>query len=133
MADPSDITSGFKDALQAVWSTTTVYDYVPSNVVTPCFVTQFPTEVEYDFSMGTSETRWSFPLQVIVGKWEDRTAWTRIATYLAAESGVKAVLENDVTLDGMSESLRVTEAEVVVYTIAGIDYLAAIFTVDVVA
>jgi hypothetical protein len=67
----------------------------------------------------------------VVGKATDRTARDRIYAYAAptGASSVKAVLESG-TYNSF-HTIRVTECEFDVISIAGVDYIAAVFTLDI--
>lgn len=112
-----------------------VYDYPPDTLAVPAAVVAFPESIEYDLTMDRGKDRLTVPVHVIVGKVSDRSATKTIAGYLNS-SGVgsfKAVIESDVTLNGSVDSTRVTEATVSIMVINQVEYLAATFTLDIVA
>jgi len=92
------------------------------------------TRIEFDSTMARGSDEFSIPVFIIVGKVSERTAADRIGDFLSGgENDVKAAIELDPTLDGVAQTVRVTEAEVVEVSWSSTNYLAALFTVEVVA
>jgi hypothetical protein len=109
-----------------------VHDHPPANVVPPAGIVSFPDRVEFDATYGRGMDRiQDWPVLVVVGKATDRTARTRIYGYAAAtgSSSVKAVLEAH-TWTSLS-TLRVASVEFDVVTIASVDYISALFHLDI--
>lgn len=111
-----------------------VFDFVPDGFSPPAAVVALPETIEYDTSFARGADRCTFPVHVLVGKAHDRSARDALAAYMRGDgaSSVKAVLESDVSLGGVAQSLRVTGASVSVMTVGAMDFLAATFDVDVV-
>lgn len=133
---PADVVgamSGLADAVDTI-AGLRVFDYVPDSISPPAAVVAWPEAVEYDYTAARGCDRLVIPVQVMVGRMSDRTSSAAICGYLAGSGAgsVKSAIEADATLGGAVESVRVQEAEVVVMSVAGTDYLAAIFTVEVI-
>lgn len=108
-----------------------VFAFPPDNIAAPAAIVGFPETITYDVTMGRGVDQIDLPIFVLVGRVTDRTAWANMAPYLAGSgsSSVKAVLKAG-TYTAFA-SARVASAEIEAITMAGIDYLAAIFTVNV--
>jgi hypothetical protein len=132
--DLGDIMDGLATALATI-SGLQVYGYPPDSVTTPAAVVALPDTITYDDTMARGADRITIPVHVLVGKVSDRSAAAALAGYLsgAGTSSVKAAVESDATLGGAADTARVTEASVSVMTVAGVDLLAASFSIDVVA
>lgn len=107
-----------------------VYDYPSDQVNPPAAVVAFPELIEFDSTMSRGSDRLVVPVHVLVGRVSERTAVTRLGDYLSG-SGIKAAVEADPTLEGSVQTTRVTDAEINVMTVGGIDFLAATFTVEI--
>lgn len=109
-----------------------VYDFPPDQVYPPCAIVSWPDTYTYDFTYGRGSDRMSVPVVVLVGKVSDRASRTNLAAYTdgSGASSVKAVLEAG-TYTAFHE-LRVESVDFDVVSVAGIDYAAALFTIDVV-
>jgi len=110
------------------------FDYPPSSVAgaVPAAIVSYPERVDYDMNYRRAADRIEqWPILIVVGKATDRTARERIYDY-AAGSGtrsVKAVLESGTyTAFG---ALRVRDCTFDVVTIAGVDYISALFSLDI--
>src|SRR5690606_40778375 len=93
---------------------------------------------EFDSTYGRGMDRVEIPVIVVVGKVSDRAARTRLSRYIAGSgpASVKYVLERagePVQPYTAIDSLRVTQVDFGVVTIASTAYLAATFTVDIAA
>ena len=106
--------------------------FPPPTVVPPAAIVSYPERVDFDATYGRGldrAERW--PIVLVVGKASDRTARDRIYAYAegSGAASVKAVLESGTYTT--FESIRVASVEFDVVTIAGIDYIAAMFAVDI--
>lgn len=111
-----------------------VFDFMPDSFSPPAAVVSLPDLVDYDASYQRGTDRIKFNVHVLVGKVSDRNARDRLGDYLAGTGGtsVKTAIEADKTLGGAAETTRVESATVSVMTVAGMDFLAATWVVDVV-
>lgn len=108
-----------------------VYRYPPDGIQAPAAVVTYPDTYTYDGTFGRGMDRLSLPVVVMVGKVSDRVSRDLIAAYAdgAGTSSVKQVLEA-ATYTAFG-ALRVTEAEFDVISMAGVEYLAATFNLDI--
>lgn len=105
----------------------------PGSVTPPAAIVSYPDKYDYDETYGRGFDRISaLPVVVVVGRPTDRPTRDSIAAYVAptGPSSVKAVLESGAY--SAFDELRVTGVEFDVVGIGGVDYLAAIFTLDIV-
>lgn len=79
---------------------------------TPPAAWVFPAAIDYDAVMARGADLWTFTVQVFVGGGSDRGAQQLLDRLLAPAGGdsVKAALEDDPTLGGTCEALRVVSA-----------------------
>lgn len=109
------------------------YAYPPDSVVVPAAVVGLPEVIEYDETMGRGADRVTVPVYVLVSKASDRAGAGRLGAYLSAD-GVKAAVESYAPPSPAPwHTVRVSRADVSVISVAGVDYLAATFTLDLVA
>lgn len=108
--------------------------FPPPSVQPPSGFVSYPEKIEYHQTYRGGMTRvTNLPVCLVVGKATDRSARDAVTDYVA-ETGAKSIkyaLEN-ATYTRLY-TLVVMSAEFDVVTISGIDYLAAIFTLDVTA
>lgn len=106
--------------------------HVPGqNVSVPAAIVALPDEITYDATYGRGSDRMVIPVVVLAGLVSDRTAVKALAAY-ADGSGAKSV---KAALDGGTytacDSVTVAQATFDTYSIAGTEYLAALFDVDI--
>lgn len=109
-----------------------VFPYWADRVVPPAAVVSFPSPLTFDVGYQRGGDRAEFPLTLLVGKVDARSARDDLAKYLngTGADSVKTAIEAHVTTAW--DSVRVTQAEVAVISIAGTEYLGAEFTIDVI-
>lgn len=110
------------------------FDYPPPSVAgaVPAGIVSYPEAVEFDANYRRAADRIEeWPVLIVVGKATDRTARARIYDYAAGSGAksVKAVLESG-TYTSFG-TLRVTRCTFDVVTIAGVDYISALFSLDI--
>lgn len=112
-----------------------VKDYNADAVYPPAAVITLPEIIEYDESMGRGTDRCTIPVWVFVGKISERSARDALAAYMSGtgSSSIKSAIEADSDLAGAAHTCRVMTAEPIAATVGGVEYLAAIFNVEVVA
>lgn len=110
-----------------------VYRYPPDDLAAPAAVVTYPDEYLYDETLGRGMDRITLPVVVFVGKVSDRASRDRIAAYAdgAGARSVKGTLEADVESYTAFDSVRVTGAEFDTIQVAGVDYLAVTFSLDI--
>jgi hypothetical protein len=109
-----------------------VFPYWADRVVPPAAVIGWPDPLTYDATMTRGGDQVELPLIVLVGKPDARTSRDAVAAYAngSGPSSVKAVVEGHApTAYG---SARVTRCEFSVITVAGTEYLAATFYLDII-
>jgi len=113
-----------------------VQDVVVDSIAPPVAVIGFPDRIEFDVTMRRGADRLLIPVRLYVGRASDRAAQDKLDAYLAPSGvfSIKAAIEDDPTLGGACQTLRVTEASGYgVYDVAGIPYLGVQFVVEVIA
>lgn len=109
-----------------------VFDYPPPTVVPPAGIVSYPERIEYDQTYGRGMDRIrALPVIIVVGKATDRAARDTAAAWAAGSGAgsVKAVLE--AASYSSCDVLVVTQCSFDVVTIAGVDYIAAMFELDI--
>lgn len=102
----------------------------PTLEVSPvCLIVGYPTELNFDTTMARGSDRATFPVWIVCGKAEARTTRDVVTAYITGATGVKDVLDGN--LGGAVQSARVMSMVMENANIAGIDYLAARFDLDV--
>ncbi len=112
-----------------------VFTYPPDKVTPPAAIVAYPDAIEYDATYAGGSDRAVFGVHVLVGAVSDRASRVTIGPYAnrAGAQSVKAALEADVSLAGAAKTLRVQAGEFTRMTVAGVEYLAASFDVEVYA
>lgn len=107
------------------------FAYPPDAVAPPAAIVSYPEEIVFDETYGRGMDRMSLPVVVVVGKVSDRATRDTIAAYTSGSgsSSVKAVLEAGTY--SAFHTIRVESVEFDVVSIAGTEYLAALFTLDI--
>ena len=126
-----DIMTGLGNALRNIVGLR-VYDFPSDRVETPASVLSLP-ETPYDVTLGGRNDEWTFPLWVLVAKADDKSAYKEMLGYLDAEGpkSIRAMIELDRTLGGTCDTAAVIRARPLFATIAGTEYLAVEFTLEV--
>lgn len=110
-----------------------VLAYPPPSINAPSGYVSYPRSIDYDEAYGRGEDRFTdLPIVLLAGKLTDRTARDTVTGW-AAGSGpksVKALAEAHAWTS--CDDLTVTACEFDVETVAGNDYLAALFRATVV-
>lgn len=101
------------------------------SVTPPAAVVSYPDEYKYDETYGRGMDRMTLPVVLVVGKVVDRSARNALSAYAAGAglSSVKRVLESGTY--SAFHTIRVSEAEFDVVSIAAVDYIAATFGLDI--
>lgn len=109
-----------------------VFPYWADKVTPPAAVVSWPSPLTFDATYSRGGDQCSFPLTVLVGKVNARTARDDLAKYLSGSGpdSIKQAVETFAT--SAWDSARVTQAEVAVITLSGAEYLGAEFTIDVI-
>lgn len=112
----------------------TVVDYTPDKVFPPIAVVDLP-EISYDSTMARGCDDGVFTITVFVSRNDAETARDTLSEYMAGsgDKSVKAAIEGDVSLGGAAQTVRVMSATPQYIDHGNVKYLAADFTVHVVA
>lgn len=107
------------------------YAYPPAKVLAPAAIVTYPTDGKFDATYGRGVDTMTGVVVVVVGNPTARQSRDQLTKYLdgSGEESVKALLDGDdyESCDGV----RVADWDTDVYTIGGIDYLTAIFSLDI--
>jgi hypothetical protein len=108
------------------------YGYPPAKLAsTPAAIVTYPTDGAYDATYGRGTDSMTGVVVVVVGRPTDRTARDRVGGYIAGSGpeSMKGVLDADgyASCDGV----RVTGWETDVYSIGDIEYLTAVFSLEI--
>lgn len=119
-------------AVLATVSGLRVFDYPPPTLVPPAGVVSYPEAIAFDQTYGRGMDRIGrLPVLLIEGRANDRAARDRVARWAAGggDGSIKAVFESH---DWVScDVVTVTECTFDVVQVAGIDYIAALFSLDI--
>jgi hypothetical protein len=109
-----------------------VFAYPPNALIPPAAVVGWPDEIDYDAAFARGAWSVKFPLLIVVGRSDVRSARDAISAYLAGSgpSSVRTALDGGAAHSAY-DSARVIPAHVGPATIAGIEYLAAVLDVAV--
>jgi hypothetical protein len=94
-------------------------------------VVAFPEDYTFDATYGRGMDRMTLPVVVMVGKVSDRTSRDRLTAYLdgSGATSIKAVIEAGTYT--AFDVVRVMDATFDVVSMAGVDHLAATFSLDI--
>lgn len=107
------------------------FAYPPPTVVPPAAIVSYPETLTFDETYGRGMDRLSLPVVVVVGRPTDRATRDNLSLYCdgSGASSVKAVVESGTY--AAFHTVRVEDIEFDVVTIAAVDYMAAIFSLDI--
>jgi len=105
------------------------YAWPVESVSPPCVVVGYPKELDFDVTFTRGSDRALFPVYVIVGKVSDRSARDVLSNVITGATGIKDALDGD--LGGEVSTARVQDCQIEDVNVAGVAYLAAVFTLEV--
>lgn len=108
------------------------YAYPPPTVTGVAGIVSYPDRIDYDQTYGRGMDKIAdLPVLVVVGQATDRGARDRVAQYAAGFGAlsVKAAIEAEPHTS--FDDVHVTSCEFDVVTIAAVDYITAMFRMDV--
>ncbi len=109
-----------------------VSDHPPDRARVPMAIVSYPDGIDFHTTKGRGQDRMEIPVVVLVGRTVDRATRDNLADY-ANGSGSLSVVE---ALEGHTytalNEIHVPSVEFDVYDLADVEYLAAIFTVQVI-
>lgn len=109
-----------------------IYDYPADSISIPAAILTYPERIDYDETAGRGmDVIRNLGLVIVDGRASDRSARDRIAAYVAGTGArsIKAILESGAYAS--CTDVHVPSAEFDVQRIGGVDYIAAVFTLDV--
>jgi hypothetical protein len=125
--DVAAVMTAIADALTAGDVLERAYDWPTLDVSPPCAIVGYPEAGQpFDATMRRGADRATFPVWIVCGVADKRSSRDVVASYIAP---VKAALES--AGGDAWESARVTTWGVDPVNIAGLDYVAAKFEIDV--
>ena len=110
-ATVTELKTGLKTRLDTI-TNLRAYAVQPDQVNPSLGGIAWPTleSVTYHGAMGPGLVTHVFTVSVIVGRAAERTAQNLMDQYLSYDSGIRAAIEGDKTLDGKAQTLIVEEA-----------------------
>jgi len=107
------------------------FAYPPGSVTPPAAIVSYPEDITFDETYRRGMDRMTLPVIVVVGKVSDRASRDALSAYCngSGAASVKAVLES--ATHTAFHTLRVVGIEFDTVTIAGTDYIAGLFTLDI--
>ncbi|HEX6969410.1 MAG TPA: hypothetical protein VF174_11465 [Micromonosporaceae bacterium] len=107
------------------------YAWPVPKISPPAAVVGFPEDITYDATYGRGMDQMTVPVVLLAGRVGDRPTRDVLAAHAdgSGARSVKAVLESATWT--AFETVRVTGAQFDPVTIAGVDYEAAVFTLDI--
>lgn len=107
------------------------YSWPVSPISPPAAYFAYPEQVTFDETYGRGMDRITLPLVVVAGKADAQSTRDRLAAWCdgSGATSVKAVIEAGTA--SAFDTVRATGVEFEPVTIAGTDYAAAIFTLDI--
>lgn len=108
------------------------YAYPPATVSAPAAIVSYPTRGEFDQTSGRGVDKMTGVVVVVVGRPTERQTRDLITKYIdgfGAES-VKSLVDGDGDY-ASCDSVTVVDWETDVYTIGAVDYLTAVFALDI--
>lgn len=110
------------------------YPFRPDKITPPAAFPDLPDRINYDGTYERGMDSIPIPVNVLVGKLSAQASQEQIADYVAGEGprSFKATLDSSPSNPYTScDDVHVKSVEFAVFTIAGVDYLAASFSVDI--
>jgi hypothetical protein len=130
--DVAAIRAGIATQLRTI-SGLNVFAYMPDGMSPPAAVIGFPDQIQYDSTMMGGSHDATFEFYILVGRTDDRSANSLLNQYMSTTGAksVYAALATDTTLDGSVDSSSLRTAETVFMDFSGVEYVAALFAIDV--
>ena len=129
---PSSVRTKLKERLATISGLKT-YDHIPDSVNVPAgIVGQLDMTFDATFNRGFDSA--TCTVLLIVGRMSEQAAQAKLDGYLAGSgsTSVKAAIEADATLSGTVQTVRVAAATAGSVQVAGNDYLAYRYVIDLI-
>lgn len=128
--DIADVMSELAERLEMIdgWR---VHASPPGTLVPPAVVVSYPEQIEFDRTYGRGADSMTLPVAAVVGKVVERSTRDALAAYCAGAGpySVKQVLESGAYAS--FSVIRVAGIEFDVMSFNAVDYMAAIFTLQI--
>lgn len=109
------------------------FAYPPPSVTGFAGIVSYPDRIDYDLTYGRGgDTIVDLPILVVVGKATDRTARDRVAQYAAGSGPMSVKTAVETGPHTSFDDIQVTSCEFDVVTIAAVDYISAMFRMNIV-
>lgn len=107
------------------------YPYPADSVTPPAVIVSYPDTVTFDETYGRGMDRLTLPVVLVMGKVYDRATRDNLMAYCngSGSTSVKQVLESGTYT--AFDTIRVSSVEFDAVSIAGTDYAAALFSLDI--
>ena len=108
------------------------YGWPVDTVTPPAGIVGYPELIAFDATYQRGSDTWTVPVWVVVGKASTRAARDALSAFVAGSGArsVKAALEAGPYT--VLDDVHVVSAEPDLYSLAGVEYLAAKFTVNII-
>lgn len=109
-----------------------VFDYPIDSVTPPAGILSYPDRIEYDITYGRGEDMfWNLPVYMITDRVDSKSARNQVSEWTDPTSinSVKTFLDSEAY--GSCGSVLVVNATFDTMSIAGIDYLVAVFELNI--
>lgn len=115
---------------------TRAYGYPEPNPEPPCFVVDYPSKLDFDYTFHTLTTvgviEATFPLYFLVSHVLEKDARDALSLIISGATGIKNLLDG--SMGGtFLQTARVVDCKIVNKMFGGVPYLAAQFDLDVIA
>jgi hypothetical protein len=109
------------------------YAYPPASVKAPAAIVSYPEDYTFDATYRRGMDKMTGEVIIVVGRPHERQSRDLLTKYVngSGPESVKALLDGGQGSYSSCDSVRVAKAEFDVVTIGGVDYLAAVFSVDI--
>jgi hypothetical protein len=105
------------------------YAWPAGSVNPPCIVVGYPKKIIFDLTFNRGSDEATFPVWFVVGKPDDKSARDTLSALLTGAGKIKDTLDGN--LGGAVQSARCVDCDVESVKIGDIEYLAALFTLEV--
>lgn len=127
--DMSAVMDGLAELISDEGIVENIYPWPADTVAVPCALVGYPTDIEFDLTMGRGSDRAVFPVFFMVGKTSDKSSRNALSLILADATSIKDALDGTHSFG----AVRVTDCKVNEVTVGAIAYLAAVFTTEVIS
>jgi hypothetical protein len=109
------------------------YAYPPASVKAPAAIVTYPEDYTFDATYGRGMDRMTGEVVVVVGRPHERQSRDLLTKYVngSGPESVKALLDGGQGSYDSCDSVRVSGIEFDVVVIGGVEYLGAVFAVDI--